>query len=1391
MKLTALQSEFLNVFPAKYREHIVEFAKMVAASEVDVLMFTARKAACFFHCLEYLKIWNSGTKLIVSERAKDHDLGWISGKKVAIVDEVIVTGTNLSELIATLRANNAQSVSVYALFINKDWFVDDFLNGAQLKGFVPLSSADAQSLGTTIVESLHLVPRPYAVDYPITSMERMSQGQFLRLIDSTEWRPRLTYSKTLEHTSTGDAHIEYYSMMPRFSIDAFALSLGLKSVEDIVCKVRLYGRWETTGGPESERYYSFRLVPYFILPPLSAVEIDDVFSLITQSLGLDEAIRIRQSCINPKSMLRVIQYVVAAWIASLWIQDQQRLGLKMAFTNDLREIHYIFPREIHATVQALCDLPRLSIFDGARCRLNEPSDVNESSYAIENTFDALLRPFAGMYEKKEIRLRQLAKQHGRRVLEDGQFKSILNRLNEGISVPDLVRSLPFAAEDSRNAVSEFLDVAIDNGHVVPVTISRRTGVNSSETIFRGFRHGEETYLILKDREVFWLMLSAFFTTIRSAVSSDPALPIGPLFKIGAVSRIYVEKILVLFLRYGLHEGIFNQAFTGEGAVEGRMKVRVGVDLHGARLAIGKELPTEMSQENAFVNWLLEHNILRKHKSGGFLLGDYKSFNDGPDRTKKGKSKQFGILMSDVVTHLLKTPRPNQIGVAPAKRVNNTLVALSTCETASSTILAVGAELRRVHKEFGAFPTNPGIAALEFLAAVVREKGAFSNGRTAANSAYFKAKLYLTRESEKSVQFVEKMLSDSAPMSASMWETASEAFRRVWGRSTVKGENHFIINLLSTIVPLQFSIHLFEYTILSSCLPQLSEGAEKRYRQLPAIIDDMLTELDELAAQLGASDKSFYEAASAAIRRIRASVGRDWLAAMKRGSEDAVDESVLALQKHLYHAENLFTRIDSAYNQRGQIAAIRIYDSSMFISLTDAALVEAIRDLVQRAVERSGTGGPRGYSKPALNAQLSAGMTFREIAQGENTTLLVYVSGLGAAAWLGYLAAEAIKASQDAGRASHIGVVFGGNDSYSALISAHDGNLSVSPTLAGIRDEQVSTLDSVRGSLIAQAETGGNVRALGDFENSLDSILKSDVRRTRRAFVQHSQQLGGTLETRTYHLEATKELFRVVFLFTVQDELSTFLGYLRDSEISTRRQAPNVTEKMAWYATLGKEAESFEVVALLNREMGSHDAAALLGEVERRYSPSAMVLIGIAATLTSKPETLGDVVIPAKVLDAHQSVALPTGETNRSFDRPFPARERELIQGFLAENVERDILRVSRFGPVKHRVRMNVMEADAALLRDDSGTDRRRQAASSHSDKVDAYEMESAGVAAYLENSSNAPPTFVVKGLSDLGDPAKKDSDIRYTAARNAVIVALNLVDYVRGLGEGQGSKITA
>lgn len=1377
MDILARQAEFLNMFPSKYREHIVEFSKMVESSDVDVLIFTARKAACFFHCLEYLRIWQSGSKIIVSERAKDHDLAWISGKNIAIVDEVIVTGTNLSNLINILRVNQARSVKVFSLFINKEWFVNDFLNGVQLSGFVPLNSADAQALGTTIVEAMHTVPRPYAVDYPISSWNTLSKNQFSRFFDSTEWQLKQTYCNTVPQTNGKSDKIEYFSLIPKFSLDYFSDTLALPRTHDIISKVRLYGRWEASPGVDGKAY-RFRMVPYFIFPPLTSESLFNLFEHILQPLSSNDRLAITYSCTNDKARLRVMQYVSAAWVGALWVQHQHRMGLNLTFSNDAREIHYVFPHSIHKIIQSLCGYSRFESVDAKYANTPLICDHIAEDTTTINTFELLLRPFEKMYKEKEIKLRNLAKSYRREVLENRQFLKLLNRLNEGISVPELAALLPFSADSAHDAVSEFLDIAIDHGHVVPISVIKPLGDSGSSTVYRGFRHGEETYLLLKDREIFWLMLSSFFQSISNAIASDPSIPAIFLLKIGAAPKIYIEKILVLFLRYGLHEGIFNQAFTGEGAIAGRMRVRVAVDLHGARLAVGKELPTEMRQENAFVSWLINNKILCSHKSGGYILGSYGSINDGPDRTKKGKSKQFGILMSDVIVSLMKYEPKNRSKLSPTKRVNDALVALSTCETASSTILAIGAELRRAHTEFGGFPLDSDVSPQMFLHAIEKERGFFANALTAVNSAYLKEKLYLSRESEKNISLIDGLLLQTTPMAASVWETASDAFRRVWGRATVKDENHLIVSLLGTILPLQFNVHFFEFIILSACMEELTARSTKRLAQLPQTISTMIEGVLLFSDQLSTNQQALYVAASSSLQKLMEEIRQEWYQIQRSPPESSLENVRSHLARLLHLAEITYMQIDALYNQRGQIAPIKIYQSSLYIDFLYSDVEMELRSVLQRSVDRSNQGGPRAYSKPAISSQQVAALTFRSNPNVGHLRYEVFSTGPGAASWLGYLAAEALKLTPPGLQPPTIGVVLGLGDSYSAIVSSHDGTLLVPGSLSDAWEEQATTLISTKTSVLAQAELVPDSRKLQDFELTFESVLKSDFPRNRITSVIQSQSLGGKMESIAYRFSTSQAIARVAFVFTVQDELSTFLSYLRNQSIAIRRQAPSANEKMAWYATVVGQDCEFEVVAILNREMGSHDAAALMAEVGRVYEPAAMFLVGIAAALTDDKDHLGDVVVPTRVLDAHQTVSGPDGERNRSFDRSFPPRIKELIQGFFVERVERDRLRPRKFGQVDKRVRMTHIETDAALLRNNSPDERHRKPASSHSDKIDSYEMEASGVVAYLENTPTAPPTFVVKGLSDLGDPMKRDDESRYEAARNAIVVALEMAEYV-------------
>ena len=149
MDLANARRAFLSTFPAQYRDHIIAFARQMSRLDVDVLMLTARKAVCLFHCLEYLGLFSPGKKLRISERWMDHDQSWLAGKRVAIVDEVIVTGTSIYKLHRDLLDARAASVEVHCLFINGTYFVEDFFRNINLsQGFIKLDGQEAQALST-------------------------------------------------------------------------------------------------------------------------------------------------------------------------------------------------------------------------------------------------------------------------------------------------------------------------------------------------------------------------------------------------------------------------------------------------------------------------------------------------------------------------------------------------------------------------------------------------------------------------------------------------------------------------------------------------------------------------------------------------------------------------------------------------------------------------------------------------------------------------------------------------------------------------------------------------------------------------------------------------------------------------------------------------------------------------------------------------------------------------------------------------------------------------------------------------------------------------------------------------------------------------------------------
>ena len=87
---------FLEQFDSSFRNHIVEFSKRITSlsKEYDVLIFLARKAACLADCFDELQLSHFHC-IVTSSRILDMNLSWMHNKKVAIIDDTLISGTTI------------------------------------------------------------------------------------------------------------------------------------------------------------------------------------------------------------------------------------------------------------------------------------------------------------------------------------------------------------------------------------------------------------------------------------------------------------------------------------------------------------------------------------------------------------------------------------------------------------------------------------------------------------------------------------------------------------------------------------------------------------------------------------------------------------------------------------------------------------------------------------------------------------------------------------------------------------------------------------------------------------------------------------------------------------------------------------------------------------------------------------------------------------------------------------------------------------------------------------------------------------------------------------------------------------------------------------------------
>ena len=534
------QNTFLKQFDQPIRKYIIEYCKKLSATKYDVYILLARKAACLLTTLEDLGFVNFDG-LVVSDRILEYDTKWLEGKKIAIIDDTIISGTSICKIIRRLKSINVASINVHAFCINDYWYSDDMLKDGDVdylrQPYMRVNHTSSIRFCKQIVDALSIVPRPYNIDFPVYDMGKLSRQSYLSLIEDDNWKVVNTASLLQEEYHVGCASFNF----KRELLNQFNEYVGCDLTKVLFVKLRLFTKELFDNVNNKQSRYLCKVVPYVIFNPIKTELAPQLVEAICKCENVSSNHFLHELNTDNAKLL-FIQYYFAARLVNWWVEYTEKLlhktirvkenrrSLNLLFSPSLIELinEFTFSNKIALASEilnqnVLCNKYKL---------LDKSTPVNP--FVVKSR---LTRIFLDLYYNKELSARRIVKDLGKKAFEDKAYQNIINRLDDGITIDRLRREVSNYvdnATDRNLMLSTFLDNAIDKGLIVPIT-SIKDGY-----VYRGFRHGEE---------IIW------------GDSNDKLLAKymeGLYGKDGVVPKFMFEKLLVIFCKIGLRQGFLSE-----------------------------------------------------------------------------------------------------------------------------------------------------------------------------------------------------------------------------------------------------------------------------------------------------------------------------------------------------------------------------------------------------------------------------------------------------------------------------------------------------------------------------------------------------------------------------------------------------------------------------------------------------------------------------------------------------------------------------------------------------------------------------------------------------------------------------------------------------------------
>lgn len=623
--MTQYQVDLYDFFSDEVTRALKRFCHRVNHSDADVFIIMAHKAVLLFYLLLAQGHINkqAAEKVIISNLALSFNCRCLEGKKIAILDDIVISGTTIASAVSKLMSVGVRQddIDVIAVAIDQDYFNMSFENtkgNSVLHCDYTPKDAPCIELSAVISKVFSYYGIPYDVDFPIyeqipiseTALSALHSNLFWDIADVSNWNQK-------------NGNVNVYTLSPAQPVlERLWSTIGADLGHCADIKLRLYIKRYPDGTQEC------CIVPMCLFKEVSQDELSALYDLLKPS-----ARPLAISKEKPwKAQMRYLEFYIAHQLFTIF-SALTSLGHGVMFHEDIAK-RLFGPIDGETVYRHLSASQPQS---GSAPLMLHQAQVDHSetieNYKQSNTYKNLRREsvnwrygsdyqkgcwinqfifsfFLWWYDTKEILIRnQLKKQRLHYVKNYQTIQSYLYRLENGLPMSVLRQMLQFQVPDISDqeaecAISAFVDRAIDEGIIVPTIHYSEDG----KYLCRAYRHGEDLPFGAADQYRLVYFLQSIGMHIQKAENCT----------IPAVAEISLEKMIVLFYQMGLRWGnVFNR-FLGfdeteiihsflslHGRVQGYSRPEVTPHIYSERDSDGTRYITWLTV------WLYEKGLIGK------------------------------------------------------------------------------------------------------------------------------------------------------------------------------------------------------------------------------------------------------------------------------------------------------------------------------------------------------------------------------------------------------------------------------------------------------------------------------------------------------------------------------------------------------------------------------------------------------------------------------------------------------------------------------------------------------------------------------------------------------------------------------------------------------------